>query len=335
MRLILLSGGSGYRLWPLTDAQNPKQYLDLLSAPNGQKRSMAQRVWQQVEHTGLAPGAVVCAGREQRAYLAEQIPQAAVVEEPSGRDTFPAVALSCAYLMDVEGAGPDEAVVVIPIDCYADEAYFEALKRLPEALDASGADVVLMGKRPTAPETKYGYILPGTVGADGCLRVAGFREKPDEEDAGVLIASGALWNMGVFCLRLGYLKNILAASGAPTDYKGLYRAYETLPRISFDRRVLEKSCNLAAVPFDGLWRDIGTWNELIDVLPPAPENYVRHKSCTDTFILNHLDIPVIAIGVKNLIVVASDNGILIADSGYASAIKEIIPEMEAHEKHGT
>lgn len=414
MYMILMSGGSGRRLWPLTDPQHPKQYLKMLPGPGGQMHSMAQRVWSQLKEGGLVSHAVVCAGRSQRHFLAEQLPEADVAEEPSLCDTFPAVALACAYLIDKKGARPGDPVVVIPIDSYVDGAYFSALKCLPYALKASGADVVLMGKRPTAewsdyayilpechdggaergggsfgeschpaapPETvtptderpeetdeppeaeppsdekpeetdespeaeptsderpeeadepeealeKYGYILPDCR-ANGYIRVGGFSEKPDREAAQALIEGGALWNMGVLCMRVGLLREKLAAYGLPLDYRALYERYAELPAISFDHEVLEHSKNLAAVVFEGEWRDLGTWNELMRVLPPQ-ENCIRHESCVDTFILNQLDIPVVAVGTNGLIIVATENGILVTDKPGAPLVKELAPEGERH-----
>lgn len=380
MYVILMSGGSGRRLWPLTNAQHPKQYLKLIPGPDGQMHSMAQRVWAQLRESGLAPRAVVCAGRDQRHFLAEQLPEADVAEEPSLRDTFPAVALACAYLIDKKGAHPDDPVVVVPIDSYVDGAYFSALKCLPYALKTSGADVVLMGKRPTAEWSDYAYILPechdggterdGSCGepclpaalpgaaspsdeppekmdeppeealekygyilpdcrANGYIRVEGFCEKPDREAAQALIQGGALWNMGVLCMRAGLLREKLASYGLPLDYRALYERYSELPAISFDHEVLEHSKNLAAVVFEGEWRDLGTWNELRLVLPPQ-ENCIRHESCADTFILNQLDIPVVAVGTSGLIIVATENGILVTDGPGAPLVKEIAPEGERH-----
>jgi mannose-1-phosphate guanylyltransferase len=381
MYMILMSGGSGRRLWPLTDAQHPKQYLKLIPSPDGQMRSMAQRVWSQLKESGLAPRAVVCAGRDQRHFLAEQLPEADIAEEPSQRDTFPAVALACAYLIEKKGARLDDPVVVIPIDAYVDDAYFSALKCLPHALKASGADVMLMGKRPTAEWSDYAYILPechddgaerggGNCGefsqpemmtkavqssgenpqepdeppeealekygyilpdcrASGYIRVGGFLEKPDREAAQALIQEGALWNMGIFCMRVGLLREKLTPYGLPLEYQALYERYPELPAISFDHEVLEHSKNLAAVVFEGEWRDLGTWNELMRVLPPQ-ENVIRHENCSDTFILNQMDIPVVAVGTNGLIIVATENGILVTDGPGASLVKEIAPEGGRH-----
>lgn len=312
MRLILLCGGSGQRLWPLSSAENPKQFLRIFPGPNGEKQSMAERLWAQLTACGLHRSTVVCAGREHVKFLKEHLPEAEIVEEPSARNTFPAMMLACAYLMDKKKMAPGEPVVVLPIDPYVDEAYFEALHALPDALARSGADVVLMGKTPSQPLSKYGYILP-SVQEKEYMRVAGFREKPEEAEAAALIASGALWNMGVFCFRAALAAKLIAPYGLRLRYLQMYEQYAALPRLSFDREVLEHSPNLAAVAFGGMWRDLGTWDELLQVLPSAAGQNDRLIHCENTDIINRLDIPIVPLGVNNLIIVATKDGILVTN----------------------
>ena len=312
MYLILLSGGAGRRLWPLSVKGRPKQFLKLLPGPQG-PRSMAQRVYAQLQGAGLAEKSVVCAGRAQRRLLRRQLGPVRVAWEPQGRDTFPAVALSCAYLTDVLGAGEGEEVVVIPVDPYVEADYFEALKRLPMLLKESGAQVVLMGKRPTAALTQYGYILP--AGDDGVpaggIRVAGFEEKPAPERARTLLGQGALWNMGVFCFSLGQMRRWLSPWGLEPNYRALRRDYAKLPKRSFDRQVLEGARNLTALRFEGLWRDLGTWDQLSQILPPAT-GPCRADDCPGAFLYNTLDLPLVAAGVPGVIVVASPQGIYVS-----------------------
>ena len=123
----------------------------------------------------------------------------------------------------------------------------------------SGAEAGLMGVVPSYPAVKYGYILPGER-HEGWISVTGLRgEKPDEEKARRLMEEGALWNCGVFCVRVGAMLEKAAAYGVPSDYEGLCAAYGRLPKISFDYEVLEKAQRLAAVEFRGYWKDLGTW----------------------------------------------------------------------------
>lgn len=323
MYMVLLSGGSGKRLWPLSNAMRSKQYLRLLRDEQGNTCSMVQRVWAQLSRTGWADRAVVCAGRDQQEILTSQLGAIEIALEPARRDTFPAVALSCAYLKSKKGASDDDAVCIIPADPYTEPAYFETVGRLPGALAASGAEVVLMGVVPTEPATKYGYILPAEERA-GYALVDSFREKPSEQQARDLIAQGALWNCGVFCLRIGDLLGRLSAYGAPTDYEALSRQYERLPAISFDYEVLERAKRLAVVGFSGMWKDLGTWNALTEAMPESTVGRcLMDSSCQGAHLINELDIPLAALGVKDLVVAASPDGILVADKQHSAQVKAL------------
>ena len=310
MYLILLSGGAGKRLWPLSAEGQPKQFLKVLPGPQG-PRSMAQRVYAQLQRAGLHEKCVVCAGEAQRPLIRQQLGSVRVAWEPQRRDTFPAVALSCAYLLDEMGAGDGEDVVVIPVDPYVEADYFEALKRLPLVLKESGAEVALLGKRPTAPLSQYGYMLPAGQTGAGAIRVAGFEEKPDPQRAGVLMRRGALWNMGIFCFSLGQMRRWLEPWGMDLNYRALCRDYASLPKRSFDRQVLEKAANLAALRFEGSWRDLGTWDQLSQVLPPVT-GPCRAENSPGAFLYNALDVPVVATGVPGVIVVATPDGIYVS-----------------------
>ncbi len=320
MYVILLSGGMGKRLWPLSEKTHPKQFLQILPTENG-TRSMVQRVYEQLRQAGLEHSSILCAGRDQRDLIEAQLGEVPVVWEPEMRDTFPAIALSCAYLLSEHGAAEDDAVVVIPIDAYADEDYFEMLKRLPELLEKTKSQVVLMGKKPTGPNPQYGYIVPDYE-QDGVIQVKGFHEKPDPEKAQELLQKGALWNIGVFCFHLGLMREWLKSYGLPTEYDTLYSHFSQLPKISFDYQVLEGSTRISALQFEGKWRDLGTWCELSDVLPYSAENTVV-KDCENVFVFNTQKIPIVLIGIKDAIVVATDKGILVTDCQHAPSLKGV------------
>lgn len=325
MYAILLSGGSGKRLWPLSSALRPKQYIRLLKdEETGEPCSMVQRVWKQLQKAGLAQNSILCADWDQVELIYSQLGRVGIAVEPESRDTFPAVALSCSYLKSKLNACEDDIVCILPVDPYTDQSYFEALKCLPEALNAGGAQIALMGVRPTAPSAKYGYILPGRK-EKGYVRVASFREKPDEAEARRLIARGALWNCGVFCLRIGDILEKLAALGLPPDYEALCRQYRSLPEISFDYEVLEKSKKLVAVPFEGMWEDLGTWNAVSEIME---ENMVGEcradASCRNLHVINETGLPLVAAGLRDLIIVACYDGILVADKKRCADIKSLI-----------
>lgn len=325
MYYVLLSGGSGKRLWPLSNEARPKQYLKLVNREiNSMEHcSMLQRVWEQLEYAGIAKETVITAGEEQLELIRSQVKGARVAEEPMRRDTFGAVLLSCAYLHSYAGAALEDYAVVMPVDPYTEISYFETIKTLEAVMKQSKAEVGLMGAVPSHPSTKYGYILPGEK-KEAYFEVQGFAEKPDVKKAEELFAQGALWNCGVFCVKIGAMLSMAEKYGVPTDYKGMCEQYEKLPKISFDYEVLEKAAKLAMVQYQGFWKDLGTWDAFAEQMSTdCIGNVVLDDSCQNTQIINELQTPVVAMGTKDLVVVAAQDGILITDKSQAARVKEV------------
>ncbi|PLT47319.1 Mannose-1-phosphate guanylyltransferase (GDP) [Paenibacillus pasadenensis] len=330
MKLVLLSGGSGKRLWPLSNDLRSKQFLKVLEDGEGSRVSMVQRVWGQIEEAGFAGSGYIATGATQTELIRGQLgPDVPLIVEPARRDTFPAIALAAAYLFSVEKVDPGETVAVLPVDPYVEDRFFQTVASLDGVLRDSGADLALIGVKPTYPSEKYGYIVPeaggDAPGAGGTLRVGGFREKPSEAAAQELIASGALWNCGVFAFKLDYMLNIMAAKGIPLSYDRLAADYESLESISFDYEVVERAQSIAAVSYDGYWKDLGTWNTLTEEMKDARMGRgIVSGDCTNTHLVNETDIPVTVIGLSNVVVAASPDGILVAEKGASTRLKEFI-----------
>lgn len=325
MKIILLSGGSGKRLWPLSNDARSKQFLRLLSAPDGSKESMIQRVVRQIRSAGLTDDIVIATGSNQKDSIENQLGDSiSVVTEPCRRDTFPAIMLACSWLAD-RGADRDEPVVVMPCDSYTEAGYFDTVARMAEAVARRDADMVLMGIEPTYPSAKYGYIVPERAAdCDGVLPVRRFTEKPDVETAGRLIAEGALWNGGVFAFRLGYLTDIIAGVRPDAGFKQLREEYAGLPKISFDYAVVEKATSVGVVPFAGEWKDLGTWNTLTDELDSRTFGNVHVDAADDCYIINELELPLVCIGGKGLVIAASPDGILVSDRSQSENLKHLV-----------
>lgn len=329
MYYVLLSGGSGKRLWPLSNDVRPKQYLKLVNREMNSMEhcSMLQRVWEQLESAGIEKDTIITAGAEQTELIYSQVKNAKIAVEPMRRDTFGAVLLSCAYLHSHAGAGLDDYAVIMPVDPYTEGSYFETIKQLEKVMKDSGAEAGLMGVVPAYPSVKYGYILPGEK-REGYCEVKGFSEKPDEQKAEELIRQGALWNCGVFCIRIGEMLKRAENYGVPSDYEGMYREYEKLPKISFDYEVLEKAKSLVAAEFHGYWKDLGTWDTMAEQMSTDTiGSVVLDDSCRNTQVINELNVPVVAIGVSDLVVVAAQDGILVADKRHAAKVKDVTKEL--------
>lgn len=331
MKLVLLSGGSGTRLWPLSNRTRSKQFLKVLKGPDGQAESMVERVWRQLGEAGLQGEARLVAGHEQadilRSQLGKDVP---IIAEPERRDTFPAVALAAAYLYANESVGLDETVAVLPVDPYVETGFFRQIAGMDAVLSATGADLALVGAAPDHPSEKFGYLVPadegkpGPDGRPGPFRVARFREKPDREEAARLIEQGALWNCGVFVFRLNYLVNLLIENGLPLQYDEMVKRYSGLVKTSFDYAVVEKAKRIAAVRYDGPWKDLGTWSSLTEELSDARIGKgVLAENSTGTHLINELDIPVAVLGIPNAVIAAGPDGVIVAAKPLSHKIKEI------------
>lgn len=325
MKIILLSGGSGKRLWPLSNDARSKQFLRLLTAPDGSKESMIQRVVRQIKSARLTDDIVIATGLNQKDSIENQLGDSiSVVTEPCRRDTFPAIMLACAYLT-YQGTSMDEPVIVMPCDSYTDSGYFTALAKMSDAVSDGVADMVLMGIQPTYPSAKYGYIVPESFCDGGnALAVKRFTEKPDVATAEMLIEEGALWNGGVFAFRLGYLMDIVNNVSPGADFTSLRKDYANLPKISFDYAVVEKADSVAVVPYSGQWKDLGTWNTLTDELDSHTYGNVHAEETDGTYIINELEIPVVCIGTKDLVIAASPDGILVSERKLSENLKHIV-----------
>ncbi|WP_433708235.1 sugar phosphate nucleotidyltransferase [Paenibacillus illinoisensis] len=328
MRSILLSGGSGKRLWPLSNDSRSKQFLKVLNGPEGNPESMVQRVWRQLNQSGLASQALIATSLPQVEILTSQLgDNVRLVVEPERRDTFPAIALAASYLYSVESVSLNETIAVLPVDPYVETEFFNVLSTLPGILDSSGAELALMGVVPTHPSEKYGYIIPDNSDTENSeyIKVIKFQEKPCESDAAVMIEQAALWNCGVFAFKLGYLINLLIDMELPIQYDEMLKQYGRLQKISFDYQVVERADRIIAVPYDGFWKDLGTWNTLTEEMNGSVvgKGWITGDSF-NTHLINELNVPVAILGLSNVVVAVSPDGILVSDKEASPRIKEIV-----------
>jgi mannose-1-phosphate guanylyltransferase len=328
MHIILLSGGSGKRLWPLSNEIRSKQFIPIFRREDGSYESMVQRVFRQLKAVDPDATVTIATSKSQVSAIHNQLGDAVDVSiEPCRRDTFPAIALSAAFLRDVKGAGEDEAVVVCPVDPYVEDSYFAAVRRLSELAQAGTANLVLMGVEPTYPSEKYGYIISRTQ--DPVSPVDTFKEKPSEAVAKEYIAQGALWNGGVFAFKLGYVLDRARELIGFKDYEDLFARYETLTRISFDYAVVEHERDIAVMRFSGTWKDLGTWNTLTEAMTePTMGKAVLGEGCEGVNVVNELNVPVLCMGLKDTVVAAAPDGILVTSKEAAGRIKPYVDKME-------
>lgn len=331
MQLILLSGGSGKRLWPLSNNARSKQFLPLLEKEDGSFESMIQRVVRQIHESGLTQNITIATNASQNDIITNQLgSKVSVVTEPERRDTFPAIALAASYLSLKAGCSDNEAVVIMPCDPYTEDGYFSVIGEMVKAVDADAAELVLMGIHPTYPSEKYGYIVPEAQNEKGPMKVLRFTEKPSSAVAEELIEAGALWNGGVFAFKLGYMMDIVRKYIQSDSFDEIRNRYNEFPKISFDYEVAEKAESVAAVRFSGKWKDLGTWNALTEELSQHTiGNSTLGPNCANTHIINELQYPVFVNGIDDAVVAASPDGILVCSKNDSESLKQYVDTLSS------
>lgn len=334
MNIILLSGGSGKRLWPLSNDIRSKQFIKLFKDNNGNYESMVQRVYRQIRSVDANANITIATSRSQASAIKNQLGanNISICVEPCRKDTFPAIVLATAYLHDKMGIGEEEAVVVCPVDPYVDKTYYEAVQILQKLAEQGTTNLTLMGIEPTYPSEKYGYIIPESE--KNISNVKEFKEKPDIETAKEYLTQNALWNAGIFAFKVGYLLKIAHSMIDFEDYNDLFSKYDSLKKNSFDYALVEHEKSIQVLRYSGNWKDVGTWNTMVEVMADQTIGWATlDETCENTNIVNETNIPILCMGCKNLIVAASVDGILISEKERSSYMKPYVEKIESQAKY--
>ncbi|MFA6986143.1 MAG: mannose-1-phosphate guanylyltransferase/mannose-6-phosphate isomerase, partial [Arenimonas sp.] len=341
---VILSGGSGTRLWPLSRESHPKQFLPLLG-----EHSLLQMTWLRLRGLPGAEAPLVVANEEHRFLVAEQLrlvgaKPSALILEPVGRNTAPAIAVAALKAMD---AGEDPVLLVLPSDhVIADEAGFcEAVLAAVSAAEAGS--LVTFGIVPTAAETGYGYIK--AAAGEGVRAVLRFVEKPDLPTAETYVASGEyFWNSGMFAFRASrYLEELgksqpamveqarkaLEKATVDADFLRLDReSFAACPADSIDYAVMEKTDRAAILPIDVGWNDVGSWSALWSVVEQdgngnAHRGDVIARDCRDTLAIGDKRL-IALIGLTDVVVIDTDDAVLVAHKDRVQEVKEVVASLK-------
>lgn len=322
MHIVLLSGGSGKRLWPLSNENRSKQFLKLLTDDCGNRESMVQRVVRQIKGSTLSNNLIIVTSANQREVLESQLgKEVEIITEPERRNTFPAIALASSYLKRVKALSDEEIVVVMPCDQYVDMQYFETIAKMVESAKKNEGEMILMGICPTKPSEKFGYILPKR---ENSRLVGAFIEKPNSDRAKRLIEDGAYWNGGVFAFKLGFAIKILEQYLKSSTHDEFIANFSELPKNSFDYEILERADSLVVEKFNGLWADLGTWDAFVKEIKKEQIGNVILNNCENTVAINELNIPLVCNNIRDLIIAVSPDGLLVTDREKCDNVKDAL-----------
>ena len=323
MNIVLLSGGSGKRLWPLSNDTMSKQFLKLLKNEHGEYESMVQRVMRQIHKAQPNAHLFVSSNVSQLDILKSQLNDVEVIQEPSRRDTFPAIALSAAYLHYEKQIEDSEVFIVCPIDVYAEIKYFLLLTEVEKLVLSGGKQIGLLGVMPTYPSDKLGYILQDKG------EPVEFFEKPASIKAENFISRGALWNCGVFAFKISYVLNITKKYVEFDSFQSIYTQYNKLPKISIDYEAVEKESSIGVIKYDGIWKDLGAWNTITEEMcsNSIGPNIMISDSCHNTHVLNMLNIPIIVHDLSDSVVIVGHDGILVSGKDGSTSLKPLVEKV--------
>ena len=339
MKIILLAGGGGTRLFPLSRAKFPKQFLQV----TGEESLFAQTV-QRFLAVAEAKDLVVVTNCNHEYLVKSELAScgaaaAHVVLEPAGRNTAPAIALAAAFCRDKLGAADKEVLFVTPCDHVIQPVDVFAASVQDAVKLAEQGSIITFGVRPTGPETGYGYIQAGER-RGGAFVVQSFREKPDQATAEQYLAAGNYyWNSGMFGFTLGRLMQELARQQpvihelAAEPVETVLKNFEAMPDVSIDYGIMEKAADVLVLPLTAYWNDIGSWDAIYDVLgKDKAGNAVKgdciNLGCTNTLMLSHRHL-VAGIGLDDILVVETADAILVAKKGESQRVKDVVAQLKS------
>lgn len=292
MKIVLLSGGKGKRLWPLSTDNVPKQFVPLFNDAS----SMLKKTYDSIVENYGVNNIYIATGNGYKDEVLNEIKEFKnFILEPAYIGTFGAILNIAIYLKEIEKVSNDEIISIVPIDHDVDKKFYKILVDAKKTIENEKSDICLIGIKPTFPSTQYGYIINSNN------RVLSFKEKPDIELAAKLIVDNALWNSGIVNFRLGKILQIAKQYLNYSSYDDFLNKYTLLPHKSFDTEVLEKESNLLVISCDAHWNDLGTWDRLSSKISTS-DDY-------NTNVINFENKKVVNEGIENAIIVNTHNGI--------------------------
>lgn len=301
--------------------------------------SMVQRVVRQAKETELTNKITLATNASQLDIISNQLDdKVSVVTKSECRDSFPAIALAINYLKLEKKRAVDEVVAIMYCDPYTEAESFHTISRMAQCVEQNVAALVLMGITSTYPSEKFGYIMPTSQVPDGFSEYkmfSGFTEKPTVKKAKELLAEGAFLKGGIFAFRLCNVMNIVRKYMICDNFENTCNRCSVFPKIPFGYEVAEKAESVVVVPYKSEWKDLGTWNTLTDELHISViDNAVMGRHCENAHVINETQLPIYAEDLKDIIVAACSDGILVCSKERSEEIKKVVENLTPRPMYG-
>lgn len=340
MQIVILMGGKGVRLWPLSNEELPKQFLHF-----GDGESLLQKTLKRISAFPLAKEIILSTNHSYTDIAKAQIEKIGLSDrchillEPERRNTAPAIALAVKYLEEKLETDPDEPVLILPADHFISEVekFFGYLRMTEEAVKRE--KIALFGIKPTRPETGFGYVMTDSLFMDGIYSVKQFCEKPNLKRAKeYILRSDCLWNAGIFCFTPRVFWRELEEHAPELFEAGqgglekLLQQFWQLPPISIDKALMEKSKQIVICPMDLNWFDVGSWDNVYEAMEKDKNQNVKIGNVIDIETTSSLIMGgkklISTIGLKDMLIVETDQAIFIAKKGHSQKIRELMQELK-------
>jgi len=344
MKILILAGGTGKRLWPVSRRNNPKQLKPLIGG-----KSLLKETYQRIKKGFKASDVFLSVGSNQLQMVKKELglksPRNFIIE-PLKRGTAAAIGLACLNFK------PDEIIATVNSDHYIKNhrEFFRVLNAAEQTVKKHPHELVLIGINPTYPETGYGYIKLGRQigrqGKDKVFKVDGFKEKPDKKTAEKYLKSWAyLWNPAYFVFRAGAMLELFKKH-LPSQYRilmkikkkpGLLKTeFKKIKKISIDNGIMEKAISMLCLPAEFDWTDIGHWRTIHEILSGKPsKNVVKgkyiHLGGTGNLVYSYSGKLIATVGIKNSIIIETADAVLVCSKDQAQEVKKIVEKLE-HDK---
>ncbi len=343
MKIVILAGGGGTRLFPLSRTCYPKQFLEIAGNP-----SLLSQTISRFRCIASDEDIIIVTNEKYFFHVEDELRRlnandVHIITEPIGRNTAPAIALAISYATDKLNAKASELMLVSPSDHMIKPAdKFAALIKKAAPMAAAG-NIVTFGVRPNKPETGYGYIETTNEKIYSGYKVKAFTEKPDTLAAAKYVKAGNFfWNSGIFLFSIGTMKNELENLSpeifaiAKNKYNDVVAHFEEMPDISIDYAIAEKSDKMAFAPMEDIyWSDIGSFDAIFDLLKDDDGNAiygnVKSADCRDTMLLGGKRL-IVGMGLENIMVVDTPDALLVTQRGESQKVKEIVNELKAEHR---